>query len=102
MTVGRLIGGIVVILVLFAIIYNPQDSAESTSDAAGNLADAGSQVVVFFSTIVANVTDGTTSSSASSSSSSSSSSTTTTTYSHGTYYPHGGVETGDGSTAPGR
>lgn len=94
---GRLIGGIVVILVLFAIISNPQDSAESTSDAAGNLADAGSQVVVFFSTIVANVSDGTTSSSASSSSSSSS-----TTYSHGTYYPHGGVETGDGSTAPGR
>ncbi len=74
------------ILILFAIISDPQDAAATTRNGASNLAAAGSQVVVFLSTIVGDLSAGTPGAS-------------TTGHSTGTY-PYGGVETGDGSTEP--
>ena len=78
---ARVIGTIVIILVLCAIISDPQQAASTTRDGASTLADAGSSITVFLSSLVNNlaVTTG-------------SSSPTTSTY------PYGGVETGDGST----
>jgi hypothetical protein len=78
---ARVIGTIVIILVLFAIVSDPQESAATTRDGASTLADAGSSITVFLSSLVNNlaVTTGSTSS------------TTST-------YPAGAVETGDGST----
>lgn len=78
---ARVIGTIVIILVLFAIVSDPQESAATTRDGASTLADAGSSITVFLSSVVNDVAVATTGSS---------SSTTST-------YPNGGVETGDGS-----
>lgn len=78
---GRVIGGLVVILVLFAIISNPQGSATSTRNGASTLGSAGSQVVVFLNTLVADLSSGTVGSAV-----------------NQTSYPRGGVATGDGST----
>jgi hypothetical protein len=89
---GRVIGTLVVILVLFAIISNPRGSAATTRNGLSNLGDAGHQVVLFLTSVVNNL-GGTTSSSTSSSTGSSTSSSTST---H--VYPRGGVATGDGST----
>ena len=80
---ARVIGTIVIILVLFAIVSDPQEAASTTRDGASTLADAGTSITVFLSSVVNNLAVAT---------GSSSSTTTTTTY------PTGAVETGDGST----
>ena len=93
---GRVIGIIIGLIVLFAIISSPQTAAANTRDAASGLASAGQQVTQFLSSVVNNVAVNTTSSSSSSSSSSGRTYTTPDGQVH--YYPSGGVETGDGST----
>lgn len=80
---GRVIGTIVVILVLFAIISNPVGAAATTRNGVETLGDAGSSITVFLSSIVNDL--------AVSTGSSPSGTTTRTT-------PTGGVEAGDGST----
>ena len=84
---GRVIGIVVIILVLYAIVTNPQRAANTTSNGLSNLADAGTQITVFFSSVVSDVAGSTGSTTAA----------TTTTGGH-TYYPVNGVEAGDGST----
>ena len=79
---ARVIGTIVIILVLFAIVSDPQEAASNTQDGASTLADAGTSITVFLSSVVNDIAVATTGSS---------SSTTST-------YPAGAVETGDGST----
>ncbi|MHC1559787.1 hypothetical protein ACR9E3_12585 [Actinomycetospora sp. C-140] len=79
---ARVIGTIVILLVLYAIISNPQQAASTTRSGASTLADAGSSITVFLSNVVNDV--------AVSTGSSTSNGTTT--------YPSGGIETGDGST----
>ena len=79
---GRVIGTIVVLLVLYAIISAPAQAASTTREGASNLADAGSSVVVFLNSVVNNLA----------------ASTGSTTSSGQHVYPRGGVETGDGST----
>lgn len=81
---ARIIGTIVILLVLFAIISNPQDSAATTRNGVETLGDAGSSITVFLTSIVNDLAVAT--------GSGGSSTTTSTTY------PYGGVETGDGST----
>jgi hypothetical protein len=78
---ARVIGTIVIILVLFAIVSDPQEAASNTQEGASTLADAGTSITVFLSSVVNDLAVAT----------GSSSSTTTT-------YPTGSVETGDGST----
>lgn len=80
---ARVIGTIVIILVLFAIISNPQDSAATTRDGVETLGDAGTSITVFLTNVVDSI--------AVSTGSTSSGSTSST-------VPSGGVETGDGST----
>lgn len=78
---ARVIGTIVIILVLFAIISNPQDAASNTRQGVSTLGEAGESITVFLSSVVNNLA------------------VATTGYSSGTtYYPAGGIETGDGST----
>jgi hypothetical protein len=77
MSVGRVIGTLVVIIVLYAIITQPATAAQTTRGAAGTLGDAGSSVIVFLQSL----TGGTTSSS----------------YTQVNGVPYGGVATGDGS-----
>jgi hypothetical protein len=73
-SLGRLIGVIATILVLFAIITAPRDSAASVRNGLSNLGAAGEQVTVFLASVVQGISTSTAS------------------------YPAGGVETGDGST----
>jgi hypothetical protein len=86
---GRVIGIIIGLAVLFAIISNPVGAAQTTRNGLSNLGAAGEQVTTFLSSVVNNVAVSTTSSGGS-----------TYTDSNGRtyYYPSGGVETGDGST----
>jgi len=84
MSLGRVIGIVVVILVLYAIVSEPQDSASSVRDGVSTAGEAGSSITVFFSSIV---NDLATSTGARSS-----------TGIGDPVYPDGGVETGDGST----
>ncbi|MEJ2864833.1 hypothetical protein [Actinomycetospora flava] len=79
---ARVIGTIVIILVLFAIISNPQDSAATTRNGVEALGDVGSSITVFLTSVVNSVAV----------------STGSTPVGTTTYYPNGGVETGDGST----
>lgn len=85
MSLGRLVGVVVVILVLFAIVSEPQDSAASVRNGMSNLGDAGSQITVFLSNVVDDLAVSTGSGSGQGSGS------------DGSAYPTGGVETGDGS-----
>lgn len=89
---ARVIGTIVIILVLFAIVSDPQQSAATTRDGVSTLGDAGSSITVFLSNVVNNLAIATGSSSTSTSTSTPTSTSTTRTY------PNGAVETGDGST----
>jgi hypothetical protein len=82
---ARVIGTIVILLVLYAIISAPTQAANTTSNGASALADAGSQITLFLSSVVNDVAVST-------------GSTSGTTSSGTHYYPSGGVETGDGST----
>jgi hypothetical protein len=84
MSLGRVIGTIVVILVLYAIITAPQEAASSARGGASTAADAGESITVFFSSIVNDV--------ATSTGARSSTGIGTP------VYPAGGIETGDGST----
>lgn len=84
MSLGRVIGTLVVILVLYAIVTQPQESASSVRDGVSTAGEAGSSITVFFSNIV---NDLATSTGARSS-----------TGIGDRVYPDGGVETGDGST----
>jgi hypothetical protein len=84
MSIGRLIGIVFGILVLFAIISNPVGAAATTSNFRSNLAAAGHQITTFLTSVVNTAAVNTTS--------------TTSTSGHTHYYPSGGVETGDGST----
>jgi hypothetical protein len=84
MSLGRVIGTIVVILVLYAIITAPQEAASSAQEGASTAADAGESITVFFSSIVNDVAVATGSTSSSGVGD--------------PVYPNGGVETGDGST----
>ena len=93
MSIGRVIGLLVLVVVLYAVITQPQTSASMTREGASSLMDAGDSVTSFMTSLVGNDTS-TSSSNSSDSTGSSDSSTSTTT----NRYPHGGVETGDGST----
>jgi hypothetical protein len=86
MSLGRVIGTLVVILVLYAIVTAPQEAASSVQDGASTAADAGSSITVFFSNIVNDIAVSTGSTSSS------------TSEIGDPVYPDGGVETGDGST----
>jgi hypothetical protein len=101
-TMGRVIGIIIGLVVLFAIISNPQGSAQTTRNGLSNLGAAGQQVTEFLSSVVNNVAVSTSSSSSSSSGSLSSSGSGSSGSSGTHYYPSGGVETGDGSTSTDR
>ena len=68
--VGWILGG----LVLFAIIANPTQAAGTTTYLVSGVASAGQQVIYFFQSLFVPTTPSSTS-----------------------YYPVGGVETGDGS-----
>jgi hypothetical protein len=74
----RVIGWIFGLLVLFAIITDPTQAAATTTYLLSGIASAGQQVIYYFQSLVV---------------------TTTTDATPGstTYYPVGGVETGDGS-----
>ncbi|GAA4943094.1 hypothetical protein EV188_104261 [Actinomycetospora succinea] len=80
---ARVIGTIVIILVLFAIISNPQQSAATTRNGVETLGDVGTSITVFLTSVVNNLAVST------------GSRPVGTTY---TTTPTGGVETGDGST----
>jgi hypothetical protein len=84
MSLGRVIGFVVVILVLFAIISDPRDSAGSVRNGLSTAGDAGSSITVFFSSIVNDLATSTGARSGS--------------RIGDPVYPAGGVETGDGST----
>ncbi|HEY2193201.1 MAG TPA: hypothetical protein VGH76_13010 [Actinomycetospora sp.] len=71
---GRVIGWLVTILVLYAIISQPATAANTTSNLASGLASAGQQVVVFVQSVVGS-----------------------TQYSQVHSVPYKGVATGDGS-----
>ncbi|MDF2978577.1 MAG: hypothetical protein K0S40_3305 [Actinomycetospora sp.] len=86
MSLGRVIGTVLVILVLYAIITAPQEAASSAQQGASTAAEAGESITVFFSSIVNDVAVATGSTSSSSSGIGD------------PVYPNGGVETGDGST----
>lgn len=79
MSIGRLIGILVVIVVIYMIVTQPVGSANMTRDGVSRLGDAGGQMVTFVSNVVRGVGSG------------SSSSDRTT--------PLGGAATGDGSSA---
>ncbi|HSK60957.1 MAG TPA: hypothetical protein VK935_18095 [Actinomycetospora sp.] len=87
MSLGRFIGTVVVILVLYAIVTAPQQAASTAREGVTTAGDAGSSITVFFSSIVDNIADSTGASTSSSSSSDIGD----------PVYPAGGVETGDGS-----
>jgi hypothetical protein len=95
---ARLIGTIVIVLVLYAIVTAPQESASTVREGASNAGDAGSSITVFFSSIVNDIADSTGASTSSGSGGSGGSSSDI----DDPVYPAGGVETGDGSarTAP--
>jgi len=90
MSVGRLIGIVVVVLVLFAIVSDPQDSAASVRDGVSNAGSAGTQITVFLSNVVNDLATTTGARSGRSGSGSGSEI-------GDPVYPDGGVETGDGS-----
>lgn len=92
MSLGRVIGIIVVVLILFAIISAPRDTAATTRNGLSGLQTAGSSITTFFTNVVHDlaVNTGSTSGSRTSNSGATSGSRTS--------YPAGGVETGDGST----
>ncbi len=71
---GRIVGWILGILILYAIISAPTQAADTTNNLASALASAGQQVVVFVESIVGS-----------------------TQYSQIHGVPASGVETGDGS-----
>jgi hypothetical protein len=71
---GRVIGWIVVILVLYAIITQPVTAAATTTNLASGLANAGQQIVVFIQSVAGS-----------------------TQYSQVHSVPSGGAGTGDGS-----
>ncbi|MCD2192053.1 hypothetical protein LQ327_01435 [Actinomycetospora endophytica] len=81
MSIGRVVGWIVVLLVLYAIITQPTQSAATTSNLASGLAHAGQQTIVFIQSVATSFTGGSTS----------------TSYSQTHGVPSGGVSTGDGS-----
>jgi hypothetical protein len=81
---ARVIGTIVIILVLFAIVSNPQQSAATTRNGVETLGDVGTSITVFLTSVVNNIAVST-----------GSRPVGTTTYST---TPSGGVDTGDGST----
>ncbi len=77
MNVGRLVGGIVVIVVLYAVITQPLSMAQMTRGGVGQLGVAGDRVATFMMALVGGSTvdaDG--------------------------VVPTGGVAAGDGSSAP--
>ena len=80
MSVGRVIGLLVLVVVLYSIITQPSQSAATTREGAGHLADAGSSVTVFLTELTGG----------------SSADMTTTSQTDST--PTGGVQAGDGST----
>jgi hypothetical protein len=84
MSLGRVIGTLVVILVLYAIISDPQESAGTVRDGVSTAGDAGSSITVFFSSIVSDLAGAT--------------GARSSTGIGDPVYPDGGVETGDGST----
>lgn len=59
---GRIVGGIVAVLVLYAIITNPTQAAGTTRNLAYGLASVGQQIVVFFSSVTTSLAGGTTTS----------------------------------------
>lgn len=73
MNVGRLVGGLVVILVLYAVITQPQGTAEMTRGGVSQLGVAADRVAVFVMALFGG---------------------------SGRVVPAGAVETGDGSSVP--
>jgi len=82
---GRVIGTVVILLVLYAIISDPLESAATTRNGVSALGDAGTSITVFLSTVVDDLAVNT-------------GSTSSSQLDDSTSRPRGGVETGDGST----
>ena len=80
MSVGRVIGLLVLVVVLYSVISQPAESASTVRDGAGHLSDAGTSMTTFLSQL------------------SGGDSTTVGTQVEST--PIGGVDTGDGSSRP--
>ena len=77
-SIGRVIGLLVLVLVLYAVISQPLNSAGMARDGAGHLGDAGGQAATFMTALFGGSTsDGSTD-----------------------VVPLGGAATGDGSSAP--
>lgn len=101
MSVGRVLGILVLIVVLYAVITQPTQSAATTREGMGHLADAGSSMTQFMSALgdgdgSATASDGSTTSGGGSTTSSDGVDTTSNTQVDET--PSGGVDAGDGST----
>lgn len=77
MSLGRIVGGLVVIVVLYAVISQPVAAAATTRNGANQLATAGHQVILFLSSVVGPGTG-----------------------SQVRYTPTGGAAAGDGSSQP--
>ena len=73
----RLIGGAVLILVLYLVLSQPVTAAEMTRSGVGQLGGAGDRAATFVTSVVSGTGSGTT-----------------------TVVPTGGVAAGDGSSAP--
>src|SRR4051794_3806788 len=61
-SMGGAVGGIVVVLVVYAIISNPTQAAGTTGNLASGLANVGQQIIVFFNSVATSLAAGTTSS----------------------------------------
>ena len=102
--VRRVLLGVVVVLVLYAVITQPQGTAAMTRSGAGHVMTMGHSLTQFMTALSAG--QGTTSGRSGSASSGPSPATATTTTpatsatGASRQMPVGGVDTGDGSTAP--
>lgn len=76
MSIGRLVIGIVVVLVLYSVITQPLTAAAMTRNGAGQLGEAGNRATQFITALVGGTQSG------------------------DTVVPTGGVAAGDGSSAP--
>lgn len=88
-SLGRVVGALVLILVLYAVISQPQNMAAMTRDGAGHLANMGQGLSQFMTSMTANAATGPGGGTATSSSTDQVNQT-----------PVGGAATGDGSTTP--
>jgi hypothetical protein len=83
MSIGRVVGLLLLVVVIYAVITQPTASAAMTRDGVGHLGDAGSSLTTFMTALVGSATDN--------------GSSGVTSSSQVDEVPDGGVSTGDGS-----